>query len=297
MDILRNVSKFLSVQKYKNIHLLDTRMMGLEQFCGAFIIEGKRNVMIDTGTKESSGAVIAYLQKQKIIPHYIIITHNHYDHIGGVLPILENFGYESITIIAGEIGKKRLINPNEINCLYTDEVFEPIEQVTVVEDNERLILEGMDLRILYTPGHSDDSISVYDNISKTIYPGDLIGDWLWGNTYLSPHITPDFSEEKYLRSNEKILSLDFSCTALHHYGFFIDHKAHEIFQKQLLRYREWKKILVPAWHERRETKDIIPHLKAFFRKTPLENMPNYEALTDAYAKWCIMGYQNSGIID
>lgn len=286
----------LSVKKYKNIHLLDTKMMGLDQFCGIFLIEGRRNVMIDAGTKESSGAVIAYLQKQKIVPHYIIITHNHYDHIGGVIPILESFGYESITIIASGIGRQRLKYPNEINRLFTDEVFQPIEQVTAFEDNERLKEEGIDLQILYTPGHSDDSISVYDNISKTIYPGDLIGDWLWGNTYLSPHVTPDFSEEKYLRSNEKILSLDFSCTALNHYGFFIDNEAHEIFKQQLLRYHEWKKILVPAWNERMETQDIIPHLKTFFRNSPLENMPNYESITAAYAQWCIMGYKSSGII-
>ncbi len=238
---------------YKNIHLFDTRMMGLDGFCGIYLIRGNKNVIIDTGTKEYSDSFAAYLKKNKIFPDYILITHNHHDHIGGLSTLLNAFGQNKpVTVISSKTGKARLKDPNTINQLYTDVVYEPIDNVTVFEDGEILDLGDIKLQIIYTPGHSEDSISVYDYVSKTIFPGDMPGDWLWGKTYLSPHITPDFSEEKYFQSTEKVLSLDFQCAAFSHYGFFKGKDAHLIFDQQIERYMNWKKVLVPAWNKHRQ---------------------------------------------
>ena len=283
--------------RHKNVHLFDTKMMGLDFFCGIYLIEGDKNVIIDTGTKECSESFITYLKQNKIVPDYILITHNHHDHMGGLSALLDTFGQnESVTVISSKMGKARLKDPNTINQLYTDVVFEPIKDITVFEDGEILDLGDIKLQIVYTPGHSDDSISVYDHVSKTLFPGDMPGDWLWDKTYLSPHITPDFSEKKYFQSTEKVLSLDFECAAFSHYGFFEGKDAYEIFQQQMERYMNWKKVLVPAWNRNRDENDLVPYLKEFFRGSPFEQLDAFSTLMEVLAKWSVMGYKNAGII-
>ncbi|MBF0224714.1 MAG: MBL fold metallo-hydrolase [Desulfobacterales bacterium] len=286
----------MAISKYNNIHLFDAKMMGLDEFCGIFIIESNKNVLIDTGTKDCSNDLIEYLKSNNLFPHYIIITHAHHDHIGSLSAIIDEFGkQEQLTIICSDEGRNRLKNPNEANKYFTNLILDPIENVTVMNDGDIINIGDAKLQILYTPGHSDDSISIYDTISKTLFPGDLMGDWLWGKTYLSPHITPDFSEEKYFQSIKKVLSLDLKCTAMPHYGFFTGHNAYAIIKELKEKYNVWKTRLVAEWKKRKSKNDIIPVLKEFFKDSKFEAMEGYDVVIDALGDWCIMGYKNSGI--
>uniref|UniRef100_A0A7V3ZUK8 MBL fold metallo-hydrolase n=1 Tax=candidate division WOR-3 bacterium TaxID=2052148 RepID=A0A7V3ZUK8_UNCW3 len=56
------------------------------------------NILIDGGEeKYSDDILIPFLKKQKIDTfHYLFITHNHSDHLGGVLKVLDNFYIKNI---------------------------------------------------------------------------------------------------------------------------------------------------------------------------------------------------------
>ncbi len=281
-------------REFRGVSIFDTEMMGLERFCGIYLIRGRRNVMIDAGTSECAVRLIAHLKRTGFNPDYVVVTHNHYDHIGALASLKKE--YKSLKIISGSCGYDRLKDPNEINRLFTDEVFEPFDDIIVLDDGEVLDAGDRKLRIIYTPGHSNDSISVYDIGENIIFPGDLPGDRLWGSTYLSPHISPDFSEKKYLESLEKVMSLDLECSALTHYGFFTGDDAKGIFLDQMLRYSVWKSELIPAWESARNPGDLVPVLKKLLKGSFFEDLPGYDSIINAFAGWCIMGYRASGLI-
>ncbi|NEZ47445.1 MBL fold metallo-hydrolase [Clostridium niameyense] len=51
-----------------------------------------KNILIDAGTRKSSDKVVSYLKKQNIKKlDYVIATHPHEDHIGGIPAVLKNF--------------------------------------------------------------------------------------------------------------------------------------------------------------------------------------------------------------
>ncbi len=276
--------------------LFDVGMMGIPGFCGIYIIRGDCDVLIDAGTRECAGNLINHLEENDIKPRYIFITHNHHDHIGALTPLLDHFGRKSITVITGREGKKRLENPNEINRLYTETVFESVSNIKIMEDGEVLSVGGLNFQVIYTPGHSDDSISVFETTTGTIFPGDLTGDWLWNSTYLGPHVTPDFSEKKMLASTERLLALDIRHTALTHFGIISGPESREIFRKQLDRYYEWKSILTGSYGRRGDYRDMIPDLKQFLQGSPFERLDAYDAVIEAFAHWCEMGFRANGSI-
>ena len=180
--------------------------------------------------------------------------------------------------------------------MFTGDIFEPVDDVIVLGDGEILDTGDRKLEIIYTPGHSDDSISVYDPASKIVFPGDLPGDWLWGSTYLSPHISPDFSEKKYVESLEKIMSLDLECSALAHYGFFTGNDAKGIYTNRMLRYSAWKAAIIPSWESTCDIDDLVSVLKSLLKGSLFERLNGFDAVIRAFAGWCVMGYKASGLI-
>ncbi|HNV46808.1 MAG TPA: MBL fold metallo-hydrolase [Spirochaetota bacterium] len=278
-----------------DIDLFDARMMGLDGLCAVYVLRGSRNVLIDAGTRDCAPALIDFLRDARIVPHIVVVTHNHHDHIGAIAPLRKAFG--PIEVLCGPGGRERLRDPNAINRLFSPIAFEPIEGVTELADGETVDCGSRRLRALHTPGHSDDSISVIDLDTKTLFPGDLPGDWLWGHTFLSAHITPDFSEEKYFASTERLAALDIDSSALAHYGFFDGPHARSILQEQKTRYLEWRDALVPAYRETGNTHALVPILKRFLVGSRFESVPGYDAVIEALAGWCVMGYLSAGIIE
>ncbi|OMJ84244.1 hypothetical protein SteCoe_14665 [Stentor coeruleus] len=142
-----------------------------------FIIgTGKTKILIDTG--EGVPEFIRDLQQEVPEIECVIITHNHKDHIGGIGKLLEIYGEVPIFkhCLEGEEGS--YINVND------GDIFET---------------EGAFLRVIETPGHSDDSISLYFEEENSIFTGDIILGT--GSTFLSNYT-------KYLQSMEKLLGLN-----------------------------------------------------------------------------------------
>jgi len=112
---------------------------------------GDVNTLIDVGT---DGAVVEELEpinhgvgKKKV--EQVILTHEHFDHAAGLARVIE--AYDPTTVIA------RALLPG---------VTRKAEHGMSVRVGDR------DAQVLLTPGHSNDSISVYIPAERMLFVGD-----------------------------------------------------------------------------------------------------------------------------
>lgn len=65
----------------------------------ALICAGEKSILIDAGEKSSSAAAAEFIRSKGITrPDYIIATHPHADHIGGMADIINEFGGDKIIV-------------------------------------------------------------------------------------------------------------------------------------------------------------------------------------------------------
>ena len=97
-----------------------------------------------------------FIKNSNLIPKYILITHGHFDHISALKHIKSHF---NIPVYA---------HPN---CTY--------EHEKDLSDNEILTLGNEKIEVLFTPGHTDDSITYHLLNEQAIFTGDtLFVDWI-----------------------------------------------------------------------------------------------------------------------
>ncbi len=140
----------------------------LQTNCYIVIKDGKC-LIIDPGSDEDF--IIKRIKELAIEPIAILITHSHFDHIGAVNRLKEIYG---------------------IKVYNHDNLFE-----------ERTTLMPFVFNVIYTPGHSKDSISFYFESYEIIFTGDFLFYEDIGRTDL-----PTSSYYDMLNSIEKIKSYD-----------------------------------------------------------------------------------------
>jgi glyoxylase-like metal-dependent hydrolase (beta-lactamase superfamily II) len=80
---------------------------------------------------------------------YVVATHEHFDHVS------------SIPELASNLGAKVVAHENS-----------PLECDVRVKDGDELMLGGNSIHVLFTPGHTEDSICLYDG--KEVFTGDML---------------------------------------------------------------------------------------------------------------------------
>ena len=127
--------------------------------------------MVDPGDTE---VVFEWMEKHsKTTISGILLTHAHFDHIYGINDILSLFS-QCAVYVANEYGKELLSDPKKNGSKYTE------EGPTVISDSTRVVFYSEDLKlwddiaikVLYTPGHSDDSVCFI--VGNMLFTGDTL---------------------------------------------------------------------------------------------------------------------------
>ena len=129
----------------------------------------------------------------------IILTHGHFDHTGGIAEIRRKI---SPPVYAHELGKSYLHDTmKNLSRLCGRNVV--VDDVRYVHDGDVLTLShGHALRVIHTPGHTEDSITLYDAGKGVAFVGDTIFRGQPGSDKYPGGNTRDLQE-----SIRKILSL------------------------------------------------------------------------------------------
>ena len=102
MEQFDSNGKYLGSGKMEN-HLFIKQLSVGDADCAFIKLPSGETALIDTGTEQSSEKVVTFLKAQDLkqedgkgVIDYIVITHGHSDHIGGLASILDNFNVKKV---------------------------------------------------------------------------------------------------------------------------------------------------------------------------------------------------------
>lgn len=109
----------------------------------------------------------------KTIVSGIILTHGHFDHIYGINNLLSRFPSCPV-YVANAFGKEVLSDPKKNGSKYTEEGPIAINKDASIAfyPQDMRLWDDVPLQVLYTPGHSDDSVCLL--VEGMLFTGDTL---------------------------------------------------------------------------------------------------------------------------
>lgn len=131
-------------------------------------------IVIDPGSKDSLNE-LEFFTFNKIVPSYIILTHEHTDHTWGVNGILEK--YPNCKVVCCEVCKLNLNKESNsyFSYYYSDNNYTySVNRVDILLEDINYKMKWHDQEIIFlsTPGHSMGSICIM--IDNIIFTGDTL---------------------------------------------------------------------------------------------------------------------------
>jgi len=168
-----------------------------------YLIKGQRkNVLVDSGMAGSFPQLKQRLAKVDLKPsdiHLIILTHEHFDHIGAAA-----LSFDNAVVAAHRLAANKIQLQDEFVMMnkYFELPAKPFNADIWLEGDTMLELGNYRLRVLHTPGHCSGCICLYEPDHKLLFTGDtvLAGGLLSG-------VFPSGSISDYVNSLERLKSL------------------------------------------------------------------------------------------
>jgi len=141
----------------------------LEENC--YVIKDKKNaisIVIDPGDDgEKIADAIGNFEVK-----YILLTHAHFDHVGALKYLKENFGGE-ILMHKGDLAL--LENASLVAGYFGISVQQPPPPDNFVEDGDIITAGNLKIKVIHVPGHSPGGVAYYmDSGEKHLFTGDIL---------------------------------------------------------------------------------------------------------------------------
>ncbi len=170
---------------------------GISYDSNAYLIDAKRKTLVDAGInaervlREVGGGL-----------ELLVLTHCHYDHIGGVPEIVRATGAK----VAMHEKDAALVRSGEASVAYLFNAPTPAFNVDrILRDGDVIELGDAALQVIHTPGHTPGSICLYDRETKELFTGDTVFE---GGSFGRTDIGGDSGA--MVRSLDRLTKLDVS---------------------------------------------------------------------------------------
>jgi glyoxylase-like metal-dependent hydrolase (beta-lactamase superfamily II) len=138
-----------------------------------------RAVLVDPG--EEAPRLLAAIDQLGVTLEAILLTHTHFDHVGAVAPVARATGAE---VWVPEIERGVLADIMSFVPWPGFGPFESWEAEHTVSGGERLQLAGLDIDVLFTPGHSPGHVAFWIPDEGAVFAGDVLFQGSVGRTDL-----------------------------------------------------------------------------------------------------------------
>lgn len=171
------------------IYVIDTGF-GRPHFAGSYlVVERGRAAFVDTGPNLAVPRLFAALAQQglsRACVDWVIATHVHLDHAGGVGALMRELPNARLAIHPR--GARHMIDPTQLiegvravygaevaNRDYGDLVPVPQDRIVTTTDGTTLELADRPLHFIHTPGHAKHHHCIWDERSSGWFTGDTFG--------------------------------------------------------------------------------------------------------------------------
>lgn len=192
---------------------------------------------IETGVHRNVAGLLDVLDNKGIAREsveYVMPTHVHLDHAGGVGALMG--ALPNAQLVIHPRGARHMIDPSVLVAsavavygkeqfarLYGELIPVEAERVMIADHDFVLDFEGRKLRFIDTPGHARHHYCILDEASNGVFTGDAMGlsypELRSGQHFSFPATTPvQFDPESMHASIEKIMQHQPGCLYLTHFG-------------------------------------------------------------------------------
>jgi hydroxyacylglutathione hydrolase len=162
---------------------MDVRMFTVGQVAeNCFLIRkdgSERAIVVDPG--DEAERLEAAIDELGVTVEAILLTHTHFDHIGAVAPLAKMTG---APVWCPEIETPVLADINSFVPWPGFGPFESYDADHTVSGGEKLELAGMEIDVIFTPGHSPGHVTYSIPDEGAIFSGDVLFQGSVGRTDL-----------------------------------------------------------------------------------------------------------------
>jgi hydroxyacylglutathione hydrolase len=127
-------------------------------------------LIIDTGLDVQ--ALPAFLDRHKLTPAAVILTHGHIDHIAGVNTLRER--YPLLEVYIHKLDAELLTDSVGNLSFMTGSDFSTDRPDCLVDEPDIIDQAGIKLRVIHTPGHTPGGICLYAEQHGVVFVGDTL---------------------------------------------------------------------------------------------------------------------------
>lgn len=180
--------------------LLHTALGPIMTNCYFAVDDDNNTAIIDPAANPAK--IIKIIEEQGLKPVSVLLTHGHFDHIGGAKGIKEK--YPEVKIYIGEKDAPMLpaaINNRNWAAYITKEDYEGLKADVLLHEGDKVVVGAMTFKVMETPGHTRGGVCYI--CEDCIFSGDTLFRQECGRTDLEGGSYPEI-----LRSLKRLHDLD-----------------------------------------------------------------------------------------